>query len=148
MMGALPFVPIDDVDRARRFLKSTIPSDHDTFESIWIGTSATDLLFDQWTWNQYEACQTGIPHSSNIAKGWYNGFSSLIGCAHPTVWKFLDALWLEQALTDIKITSHLTRNLLEPRSQKWVKHDQRLNTVIEKYDHYDDVLDYLKVLDV
>ena len=51
---------------------------------------------------------------------------------------------LKQALTDIKITSHLTRKPLEPRSQKWVKHDQRLNTVIESYDTYDDALDYLK----
>ena len=95
MMGALPFVPIDDVDRAWRFLKSTLPSNLDTF-----------------------------------------------------VWKFLDALRLGQALTDIKITSHLTRKLLEPRSQKWVKHDQRINTVIESYDTYYDFLDYLKLLDV
>ena len=51
---------------------------------------------------------------------------------------------LEQALADVKITSHLTRKPLEPRSQKWVKHDQRLNTVIESYDTYDDALDYLK----
>ena len=73
--------------------------------------------------NQYEACQAGIPRSSNIAEGWHNGSSSLVSCAHPTVWKFLDAFRLEQALTDIKITSHPTRKPLEPRSHNWVKHD-------------------------
>ena len=65
MMCALPFVPIDDMDRAWRFLKSTLPSDLDTFaryfESIWIGTSATEPLFDQCTWNQYEACKDETP---------------------------------------------------------------------------------------
>ena len=34
-----------------------------------------------------------------------------------------------------------------PPTQKWVKHDQRLNTVIESYDTYDDVLDYLKLIE-
>ena len=31
-------------------------------------------------------------------------------------------------------------------SQQWVKHDQRLKTVIECYDAYDDVFHYLKVI--
>ena len=104
-----------------------IPSDLDTFaryfESTWIGTSAKEPFFefDQWPWNQYEACQAGIPRSSNIAEGWHNGCSSLVGCAHPTVWKFLDALRQEQALSDIKITSHLTRKPFEPRRSNMTK---------------------------
>ena len=49
------------------------------------------------------------------------------GCAH------LDVLKLEQALTDVKITRHLTREPSEHRPQKWAEHDQRLNTVIEIY---------------
>ena len=35
---------------------------------------------------------------------------------------------------------------IEPRQQKWIEFDQRLNAVIESYDEYDDVLDYLKVV--
>ena len=58
----------------------------------------------------------------------------------------MEALKLEQALTDVKLTKHLMREPLEPRQQRWIKFDQRINTVIESYDEYDDVLNYLKVV--
>ena len=138
------------MDMAWRYLKPTLPSDMDAFaryyESTWMGTSSTSPLFDKDTWNQYDACQAGVPRSSNLAEGWHNGFRSLVGCAHPTVWKFLDALKLEQSLTDLKITQHLMRQPLEPRQPKWIRFDQRLNAVIENYDEYDDILTYLKVI--
>ena len=50
MIGALPFLPLDDMNRAWRLLKPTLPSDMDTFtkyvEDTWIGTSTTDPMFD------------------------------------------------------------------------------------------------------
>ena len=81
----------------------------------------------------------GSPAHPTSLKVGTTDVGSLVGCAHPTVWKFLDALRQEQALSDIKITSHLTRKPFEPRSQKWIKHDQRLNIVTESYGTYDDV---------
>ena len=52
MIAALPFVPIDDVDGAWRFLKFTLSS-----QVLWKYVDWTELLFFQWTWNQYEVCQ-------------------------------------------------------------------------------------------
>ena len=37
----------------------------------------------------------------------------------------------------------LWQNEQGPVGSSWVKHDQRLNTVIESYDTYDDTFDYL-----
>ena len=148
MMGAIPFVPIDDVDMVWRLLKPTLPSDMASFiqyyESTWIGTSSTPPLFAQWSWNQYDACQAGLPRSSNMAEGWHNGFKSLVNCSHPTIWKFLDSLKLEQALTDVKLAKNLMREPVEPRQQKWIKFDQRLDRLIESYDDFNDVLEYLR----
>ena len=76
--------------------------------------------------------------ASNLAEGWHNGFSSFVGCAHPTIWKFLDVLKLEQALTDLEITRHLTREPVEPCQPKWIRFDQRLSAVIESYNLYDE----------
>ena len=49
MMGALAFVPEDDVRRMWRLLKPLIPDDMLQFvsyyETTWIGTSAADPLF-------------------------------------------------------------------------------------------------------
>jgi hypothetical protein len=77
--------------------------------------------------------------------GRHNGFRSLVNCSNPTIWKFLEALKLEQAFTDVKITKHLTREAPEPRQKKWIKFDQQLNTMIENYEDYE-ILDYLKVI--
>ena len=44
-----------------------------------------------------------MPRSSNMAEGWHKGFKSLVRCSNPTIWTFLDALKLEQGLTDHKI---------------------------------------------
>ena len=96
MIGALPFLPLDDVDQAWRFLKPTLPHDMGTFakyvEDTWIVTSTTEPLFNQWSWNQWDATLAGRPRSSNIAEGWHNSFRTLVGCTNPTIWKFLDAL--------------------------------------------------------
>ena len=39
----------------------------------------------------------------------YTQFKSLVQCTNPTLWTFLDALKLEQELTDQKITDRLMR---------------------------------------
>ena len=55
MMGALAFVPEDDVRRVWRLLKPLIPDDMlqvvSYYETTWIGTSAADPLFSLDLWN-------------------------------------------------------------------------------------------------
>ena len=150
MVGALPFVPLGDVEMAWRHLKPTIPDDMapftSYFETTWMGTSATEPLFDTWSWNQNEAVLAHLPRSSNIAEGWHNGFKNLVGCSHPTVWKFLDSLKLEQALTDEKIAKRLNRDAPPPRIPKWIKYDEDLDKIVNSYDSYSTVMDYLKAV--
>ena len=80
MMGALPFLPVEDVDRAWRFLKPTLPTDMKYFtkyfEDTWIGTSKTAPLFNQWYWHQHDFCFAGLPCSSNIADEWHNRYKA------------------------------------------------------------------------
>ena len=107
----------------------------DYMDYTWIGTSLRAPLSNQWSWNQWDATLLGIPRSSNFAEGWHNGFKSLVGCSHPTIWEFLEALKLEQAIIDTKFCNHLMRNPPPPRQKKWVQLDARLQDVM---DHYDD----------
>ena len=147
---ALPFVPLDDLDLAWRLLKPTIPSDMDEFvayfESTWMGTSAKAATFDPWSWNHHDSVLCGLPRSSNIAEGWHNGFQSLISCANPTMWKFLDCLKLEQAISDTKISRHLNRDPPPRRQAKWIRWDERVDKVVNDYDTYADVMQFLKVV--
>ena len=111
-----PSLPNGDVDMVWRLLLPTLLPEMSSFadymDYTWIGTSLRAPLSNQWSWNQWDATLLGILRSSNFAEGWHNGFKSLVGCSHPTIWEFLEALKLEQAIIDTKFCNHLMRNPL------------------------------------
>ena len=109
------------------------------------GTSSTNLLFDKGTWNQHDAIQAGLPRSKIIVEGWNHGFMSLVTCQNPTIWKFMECIQKEQALTDLKIAQILTRKPYK-RAPRWVSFDEELQSIVDSYDDYDSPLDYLTVV--
>ena len=76
MMGALAFVPEDDVKRVWRLLKPLIPDDMlhivSYYETTWIGTSAADPLFSLDLWNFHDSTLMVLPRSTNLAEGWHS----------------------------------------------------------------------------
>ena len=150
MTGAIAYVPETDVPRIWRHLKPLLPIDMAEFasyyENIWIGTSTTNPNFAPHMWNQHEAAQMRIPRSSNIAEGWHHGFHSMLSCSKPTIWKFLDCLKAEQALTDVKKTKRDGRELPEPRAPKWIRYDRQLQRIVDDYDNYSNPMDFLKAI--
>ena len=104
------------------------------------------LLIPHDMWNQHDASLMLIPRSSNIAEGWHHGFHSMLSCSNPTLWKFLDALKSEQALTDQKLARRKLRQLPEPRAPKWINYDQRLQKIVDDFESYTHVLDYLEAV--
>ena len=150
MTGAIAYVPETDVPRIWRHLKPLLPIDMAEFasyyENTWIGTSTTNPNFAPHMWNQHEAAQMRIPRSSNIAEGWHHGFHSMLSCSKPTIWKFLDCLKAEQALTDVKKTKRDGRELPEPRAPKWIRYDRQLQRIVDDYDNYSNPMDFLKAI--
>jgi FLYWCH zinc finger domain/MULE transposase domain len=49
-------------------------------------------LFPVPLWNKFEAAGEGIARTTNIVEGWHCGLQSLLMCAHPTMWVFLDGV--------------------------------------------------------
>ena len=75
------------------------------------------------------------------------GFKSLVQCTNPTLWSFLDALILEQGLTDQKIADRLMLRAPEPRAKKWIEVDQKLEEKIVAYDNDRcEILEFLNVI--
>ena len=148
MMAALPFVPEDTIPTAWRQLKPILHADMSTFldyfEYTWVGSSFRNPIFSHDRWNQHEATALLLPRSSNIAEGWHHGFNSMLSCSNPTIWKFLTCLKKEQDITDVKITKMLMKEAPEPRTAKWRKYDERLQSVISNFHDYSSVIDFLK----
>ena len=71
MIGAIAFVPEDDVPTAWRFLKPLLPLDmvefSSYFENTWIGTSSRDPTFARSKWNLHDSTKMLLPRSSDLA---------------------------------------------------------------------------------
>ena len=104
------------------------------FESTWLGTTARRAQFPPSSWNHNDASLARLPRSSNMAEGWHNGFRSLVRCTNPTIWTFLDAMKLEQGLTDQKIADRLLLLPPPPRAQKWMNLDRKIEDLVVAYD--------------
>ena len=95
-------------------------------------------------WNQNDATALLLPRSSNIAECWRHGFNSIMSCSNPRIWKFLHFLKNEQNITDVKMTKLIMRESPEPRPMKWRKYGEKLQMIIQKFDSYPIILDFLK----
>ena len=75
------------------------------------------------------------------------GLKSLVQCTNPTLWSFLDALKLEQGLTDQKIADRLMLRAPELRAKKWIEVDQKLEEKMVAFDNdrYE-ILEFLHVI--
>ena len=82
MVGAIAFVPEDDVDDTWRLLKPLLPPDMTEFsryyEATRIGSSGNRPTFAHDMWNQNAAGHSLLPRSTNIAEGWHRGFNSTV----------------------------------------------------------------------
>ena len=72
------------------------------------------------------------------------GFKSLVQCTNPTLWSFLDALKLEQGLTDQKIADRLMLRAPELRAKKSIEVDQKLEEKMVDYEN--EILEFLNVI--
>ena len=72
---------------------------------------------------------------------WYS-----VPTTNPILWTFLDAIKLEQGLTDQKFDVSLKLRAPEPRAKEWIEVDQKLEKKMVAYDN--DRYEILKFLDV
>ena len=55
------------------------------YEATWIGSSGNRLTFAHEMWNQNAAGRGLLPCSTNIAKGWHQGFNCILRCSNPAI---------------------------------------------------------------
>lgn len=79
------------------------------FEKTWIGklnrqgTRRIQPLYEISLWNCYHSILNDLPKTNNICEGFNRGISSLMGAAHPTIYKFIEGLKRRQSLAEAKI---------------------------------------------
>ena len=154
---SLAFIPtVDVVTSFEDLLDSTFFSDNEAilrelinyFEDNWIGRPArrggrSKPLFEHALWNCHAAIIDDLPRTNNAVEGWHRGFSELIGANHPTIWKFIDALKMEQNMNEAKIEQYIAGQQPNAVRRKYKETAARIKIIIADYNQRP-LLDHLR----
>ena len=152
MLAALAFIPIEDVaetfdelletefyEENQELLKPLI----DYFEDNWIGRTQRRRrrapTFEIELWNCFLSTLDGLPKTNNSCEGWHRSFSSLLGASHPTIWKFIDGIKLEQSLNEMKIEQYLAGDDPPPPRKKYKDCSERILKKVQNYQNHDKI---------
>ena len=116
MLVSLAFIPAVDVSAAFETLAGDISDGDDLeplfdyFEDTWIGRPARrgdarrNPTFPIHVWSIHDRVTEGLPRTNNSVEGWQHAFQRTVGLNHPTIYKLVEAMQLEQSHTENIIT--------------------------------------------
>ena len=122
----------------------------DYFERTWIGLAPRvgkkrkNPDFPLILWNSYQVTIEGDPRTTNALEGFHNGFHHLVGCDHPTIWKFLKALKKQLVLSHLKLEQANIGIDSSPRRRGTKMIDDSLLPIVKNYKPEHDTLAYLE----
>ena len=108
------------------------------FETTYIGrtvSGGTQLapLFPIEMWNHHHAVPQGIPRTTNAVEAWHRAYNATIGCHHPNVWKWINAIRREQGLVEVKQAKFLSGDKPSKRTKNSANEDGLTNLVLSYF---------------
>ena len=139
MLPALAFVPIGDVVNYFEELEDNFPDEAEPiltdFEQTYIGTlrphgQRRTLLFPIALRNVHDRTLMGEDRTNNAQEGWHRRFASIVTCHHPTIWKIIECLKMEQATTEREVERLVAGHAGPKRKKKYQQCDERLRALL------------------
>ena len=151
MLPALAFVPPNDVSEAFESLQEVMPAEADSIvdyvEDNYVGRrlrlNRRAPRFPVTMWSMHDRVVDDLPRTNNSLEGWHNHLQSNITAFHPNIWKFLDVLKSEQALTAVTINQMLAGFPAPPQKKRYQDCSVRIANVVEDFGNRN-VIDFLK----
>ena len=150
MLVSLAFIPAVDVIAAFETLACDIPDGDDLeplfdyFEDTWIGQPAMrggarrNPTFPINVWSIQDRVTEGLPRTNNSVEGWHHAFQRTVGLNHPTIYKLVEAMQLEQSYTQIA-----QGRLFVKKNTRYERIDQAYSTIVNGYRRREQ-MDYLR----
>ena len=145
MIAALAYVKEEHVEESFKLLASTLPDiceDFlDYFGKQFVGYVNVRGIKKEGTfpihqWNIHN--NMCLPKTNNHIEGWHRGFSELFHLHHPSIWKFLNFLKLEQAKNEVLLVQMLSGVDEGPKpKKKYVDLWYRIEKIVNNYDDTD-----------
>lgn len=89
-------------------------------------------LFPIDTWNCFQSVLDDEPKTNNACEGFHNAFASALGCAHPNLYKLIDKLKEQEALTTFKI-NQFQAGTVPPKKRKYQELATKLQDIVAEY---------------
>lgn len=144
-LAALAFVPIADViayfellEESAGFPEAAEPV-LEYFEQYYIGRRRRNGVrrtpaFPIPLWNVHAPTLDGLPRTNNNVEGWHRRFSGHLLCNHPTVWKLISALQLEEKEVEQRAERLAAGEEGPRRKKKYVDVDRRLRRLCQTFE--------------
>ena len=144
-LPALAFLPIEDVVDAFEELidieDSLLPPDLVSyFENTYIGQKRRGRRlippFPPTIWNVSDRVVSDQPRTSNAIEAFHNAMNKSVTNTHPSIWKLLDALKIEESLGALKMAQYRAkgREALLPKRKTYQDNDDRIKHLVANYD--------------
>ena len=94
-------------------------------------------------WSMYQRTELGLPLTNNAVEGWHRAFQHTVGYVHPTVYKLINSMRLEQSHTkNLKAKIDAGQNLVR-KNQKYVRVTAAIRRLVDNFNQRK-LLDYLR----
>ena len=152
MLVALAFVPADDVCDVFESLQDVMPPELEEltnyFEDTWIGRPfrrrRRDAVFKPELWSVFDRVQGDLPKTNNSLEGWHRSLQLTLGHNHPTFYKFVEFLKLEQDNIEKRILRIRAGHDDARKNPKYQRTARAIKTLVNEYESRVDKLEYLQ----
>ncbi|KAK0425540.1 hypothetical protein QR680_009251 [Steinernema hermaphroditum] len=132
MIRAMAFVPLDKILEVWGDLTAVLDRRPDPmrnwFEVNYVGRQpfrGSNLsLFSQETWNVHARLMADQPKTNNSVEAFHSALVKLFGCAHPTMWKFIETLQMYQLKVDADIVNVQAGRQIRRVNKRWTHYDE------------------------
>ena len=74
-----------------------------------------------------------LPRANNSVEGWHRGFQANISACHPTFWKFLNVLKVEESVVRVAVLQNEGGHQPLPQRRRYVDCNQRILRIVDDY---------------
>jgi len=156
----LPFVPLEFIEQASRDLRAHLSAkgsialcivDHlDLYYIFGKPGRSGDLVaprFPPHFWNKYITVLRKERRSTNVMEAFHRALLDIIEVAHPSMMSFVKDLWQVATVADrdASLTAAAIPNVRR-RGEFEREEDDRIFKIVDQYDTYPSIIDYLKAL--
>lgn len=155
MLDGLAFLPVADVVRGMAHLREIAPDGADALMAYFDATYVNGIYrqrrivvdeanrlqirriparFPPELWNVHEQTLNDDPRTNNMCEGWNSRFSQLVGFYHPSIWKLIKHLQIEECNSTTMLSQATIGNPPKKRTKRvHIQQQRRLKTLCTEY---------------